>query len=75
MKKVVGIIAWMLIAGTALSQTPQHVTNSSEDKGSIWESTTGVIIFIAFVIVMIGGRTLSKRIHKKRDEAIEKKEN
>jgi hypothetical protein len=57
---------------SSMGQTPQHVTTSSDDAGSLWESTTGIIIFVGFIVLLIGGRTLSKRIHKRRDELTKK---
>jgi hypothetical protein len=72
MKMTLTFAAIIFSVFLSLGQTPQHVTTSSDDTGSLWESTTGIIIFVGFIILLIGGRTLSKRIHKRRDELTRK---
>ncbi len=49
-------------------QSPQNVSVETGPSQSLWSSKTGIAIFFAFVILLIVGRSWSKRIHKKRDE-------
>lgn len=53
-------------------QTPQNVTVDSGESESLWSSKVGIIIFVVFVVLLIVGRTWSKKIHKKRDKLIDK---
>lgn len=66
-------LAYLLITlfGTLNSwaQTPQNVTQlDNEDKDSLWNSTSAIIFVAVLILLLIVGRTWSKKVHKKRDE-------
>lgn len=50
-------------------QIPQNVNPESggEDK-SLWDSTSAIIFAAVIVLLLIIGRTWSKKVHQKRDE-------
>lgn len=54
-------------------QTPQNVTVGTGESESLWSSKVGIVIFVVFVVLLVVGRTWSKKIHRKRDELSDKK--
>ncbi len=74
MRKVYLLFAaiWMSLATAA--QTPQHVTQVDKEQTNFWESDTAMIIGAVLILGLIIARSWSKRIHKKRDEVINKEE-
>jgi len=57
-----------------IGQMPQNITVDSGESESLWSSKVGVVIFVVFVVLLIIGRTWSKKVHKKRDEMANKDE-
>ena len=70
MKKFVGyIFVFLLTTLNTWSQTPQNVTQlDNEDKESLWNSTSAIIFVAVLILLLIVGRTWSKKIHEKKDE-------
>jgi hypothetical protein len=68
MKYIHTLFVLLFVTATAIAQRPQHVSTGNDKEEGLWESTTGIILFVVFIVLMILGRNLSKRIHKKRDE-------
>jgi Flp pilus assembly protein TadB len=54
-------------------QSPQNIIVDSGESESLWSSKEGIVIFVVFVILLVVGRTWSKKIHRKRDELSSKK--
>ena len=58
-----------LVTLDAWSQTPKNVTQlDNESKESLWSSTSAIIFVAVLILLLIVGRTWSKKIHEKRDE-------
>lgn len=57
------------------AQTPQHVTQTDDEQVNFWESNTAMIIGGVLILVLIIARGWSKKVHKKRDEVINEKDN
>jgi uncharacterized membrane protein YdbT with pleckstrin-like domain len=51
-----------------IGQMPQNITVDSGESESLWSSKVGVVIFVVFIVLLILGRTWSKKIHQKRDD-------
>lgn len=63
---------WMSLV--TIAQSPQHVKQTDSEQVNFWESNTAMIIAGVLIFALIIARTWSKRIHKKRDEVINKEE-
>lgn len=62
-------ILFLLSAINTIAQTPQNVTQlDNEEKDSLWNSTNAIIFVAVLILLLIIGRTWSKKIHEKRDE-------
>ena len=72
--KVYIILAAIWLSFATIAQTPQCVTQNDSEQINFWESNTAMTIGAAIIITLIVARTWSKRIHKKRDEVINKDE-
>lgn len=67
------LILFCFVNVTVWSQTPQNVTQlDDENKESLWTSTSAIIFVAALILLLIVGRTWSKKIHEKRDELTDK---
>lgn len=62
------IILFSFVTLLAAGQSPQNITVDSGESQSLWSSKTGIVIFIVFIVLLILGRTWSKKIQQKRDE-------
>lgn len=67
--KGIYLLTFCLITLNGWSQTPQNVTQlDDENKESLWSSTSAIIFVAVLILLLIVGRTWSKKIHEKRDE-------
>jgi Flp pilus assembly protein TadB len=66
-------ILFLVLSGASYGQSPQNISVDSGESESLWNSTTGIVLFVVFVVLLVIGRTWSKRIHQKRDELSDKK--
>lgn len=64
------IFLWMGL--TVVAQTPQHVKQNDKEQTNFWESNTAMIIGVVLILALIIARGWSKRIHKRRDEIVNK---
>ncbi|PKR81612.1 hypothetical protein CW751_03555 [Brumimicrobium salinarum] len=71
--KVLILFMFVISQGWLMAQTPQHVTQTDKEQINFWESNTAMIIGIVVIVLLIIARTWSKRIHKKRDEVVNNK--
>lgn len=67
------VFLFSLFTLSIYGQSPQNITVGSGKSESLWSSKVGIVIFVVFVVLLIVGRTWSKKIHKKRDELSSKK--
>ncbi|WP_107037589.1 hypothetical protein [Brumimicrobium mesophilum] len=74
MIKVYSVLAVLLMSLMTFAQSPQHVKQTDSEQVNFWESPTAMIIGGALILILIIARTWSKRVHKKRDDVINKKE-
>lgn len=51
-----------------IGQTPQNVNLGEDENKSLWDSTSAIIFAIVIILLLIVGRTWSKKVHQKRDE-------
>lgn len=59
----------VLFVMNIFGQIPQNVNPESGDEGkSLWDSTSAIIFAIVIILLLIVGRTWSKKVHQKRDE-------
>lgn len=74
-RKVLYFLVIFLSSINSWAQTPQNVTQlDNENKDSLWESTSAIIFVVVLIVLLIVGRTWSKKVHKKRDELSSKDE-
>jgi len=50
------------------AQTPQNVNLGDDENKSLWDSTSAIIFVAVIILLLIIGRTWSKKVHQKRDE-------
>ncbi|RYM31364.1 hypothetical protein ERX46_16925 [Brumimicrobium glaciale] len=74
MTKIYLVMAAIWMSFVTLAQSPQHVKQTDSEQVNFWESNTAMIIGGTLILVLIIARTWSKKIHKKRDEVIDKEE-
>lgn len=75
MKKKIYLGLGMLWMGVnVLAQTPQHVKQTDKEQTNFWESKPAMIIGGVLILALIIARTWSKRVHKRRDDIINKEE-
>jgi preprotein translocase subunit SecG len=56
-----------------IGQIPQNVNPESGKEGqSLWDSTSAIIFAAVIILLLIIGRTWSKKVHQKRDEMSQK---
>ena len=68
-KQLLILFGILMIAISAIAQTPQSVSQlDDKEKESLWSSTTAMLTAAAIIILLIIGRKWSKKIHDKRDE-------
>jgi uncharacterized membrane protein YdbT with pleckstrin-like domain len=68
------IVFLVSISSTVVyGQSPQNISADSGEAESLWSSKVGIAIFVVFFVLLIIGRTWSKKIHRKRDELSSKK--
>ena len=68
-KRGIYLLTFCLITLNSWSQTPQNVTQSDGDnQESLWDSTYAMVFVGILILLLIVGRTWSKKIHDKRDE-------
>jgi hypothetical protein len=51
-----------------LGQTPQNVNLGDDENKSLWDSTSAIIFAAVIILLLIVGRTWSRKVHQKRDE-------
>ena len=74
MKKLtVILISIFFSAINLIGQIPQNVNPESGKEGqSLWDSTSAIIFAAVIILLLIVGRTWSKKVHQKRDEMSQK---
>lgn len=73
--KIIYLVIVLLGTFHSWGQTPQNVTQlDNESKDSLWNSTSAIIFVAVLILLLIIGRTWSKKIQKKRDELSNKEE-
>lgn len=72
MKKLILAFTGIVMSLIAFAQSPQHVKQTDSEQVNFWESNTAMIIGGVLIFVLIIARSWSKRIHKRRDEVINK---
>lgn len=74
MKKLTVILISIFFSTINLiGQIPQNVNPESGKKGeSLWDSTSAIIFAAVIILLLIVGRTWSKKVHQKRDEMSQK---
>ncbi len=70
MKSKLSLLVFFLVTTLySLAQTPQNVTQLDDsEKDSLWNSTSAIIFVAILILLLIVGRTWSKKVHEKRDE-------
>lgn len=67
--KLAYFVLVLMTAVNGIAQTPQNVTQlDNEGKDSLWNSTNAIIFVAVLILLLIVGRTWSKKVHDKRDE-------
>ena len=67
--KIAYFVLILFTTFNGVAQTPQNVTQlDNEDKDSLWNSTNAIIFVAVLILLLIVGRTWSKKIQDKRDE-------
>ncbi|MDX1652107.1 MAG: hypothetical protein R3277_06420 [Brumimicrobium sp.] len=65
----------IFLAGYTFAQIPQNIeTEAGEEGQSLWNSTTAMILAGVIILLLIIGRTWSKKVHDKRDKVSGRKE-
>jgi cytochrome bd-type quinol oxidase subunit 1 len=67
-KLILTFISAFFIALNAFVQTPQNVDLGDDENKSLWDSTSAIIFAAVIILLLIVGRTWSKKVHQKRDE-------
>lgn len=67
-KLVLTLLSIFFIVVNAFVQTPQNVNLGDDDNKSLWDSTSAIIFAAVIILLLIVGRTWSKKVHEKRDE-------
>lgn len=63
----------MILVMNAFGQIPQNVNPEAGKEGeSLWDSTSAIIFAAVIILLLIIGRTWSKKVHQKRDEMSQK---
>lgn len=77
MKKLMLLFISIVFASVrVIAQTPQNITQGDGKGESLWNSTSAIIFAVVLILLLIIGRTWSKKVHQKRDEMSRKdKEN
>lgn len=69
MKKLMILFLSIVFASTSIiAQTPQNITQGDGKGESLWNSTSAIIFAVVLILLLIIGRTWSKKVHEKRDE-------
>lgn len=71
-KLIITLVSVFFIVLNAFVQTPQNVNLGEDDNKSLWDSTSAIIFAAVIILLLIVGRTWSKKVHQKRDEMSEK---
>lgn len=67
-KLVITLVSVFFIVMNAFVQTPQNVDLGDDENKSLWDSTSAIIFAAIIILLLIVGRTWSKKVHEKRDE-------
>ncbi len=68
-KLIITLLSTIILVMNAFGQIPQNVTTQSAEEGkSLWDSTSAIIFAAVIILLLIIGRTWSKKVHEKRDE-------
>ena len=70
--KINTLLVFLWMGLTVVAQTPQHVVQNDKEQKNFWESSNTIILGVVFIVVLVVARGWSKRIHKRRDEIINK---
>ena len=69
MKKLMIIVLGVFFSVlNLLGQTPQNINLGDDENKSLWDSTSAIIFAAAIILLLIVGRTWSKKVRQKRDE-------
>lgn len=67
-KLIVMFLSAVLLSLNTVAQTPQNITLGDGKDESLWNSTSAIIFAVVLILLLIIGRTWSKKVHQKRDE-------
>lgn len=67
-KLIITLLSVFFIVFDAFVQTPQNVNLGDDENKSLWDSTSAIIFAAVIILLLIIGRTWSKKVHEKRDE-------
>lgn len=68
-KLIVALLSTVFFVMNLFGQIPQNVNPEAGGEGkSLWDSTSAIIFVVAIILLLIIGRTWSKKVHEKRDE-------
>lgn len=71
-KLIITLVSVFFVVLNAFVQTPQNVNLGEDDNKSLWDSTSAIIFAAVIILLLIVGRTWSKKVHQKRDEMSKK---
>lgn len=68
-KLIITLLSTLVLVMNVFGQIPQNVNPEAGKEGqSLWDSTSAIIFVVAIILLLIIGRTWSKKVHQKRDE-------
>ncbi|PHR45551.1 MAG: hypothetical protein COA32_12910 [Fluviicola sp.] len=66
------LVSVFFVVVNAFAQTPQNIDLGDDKNQSLWNSTSAIIFVAVIILLLIIGRTWSKKVHEKRDEMAKK---
>tara|TARA_R100000951_G_scaffold66613_2_gene56306 strand:- start:217 stop:453 length:237 start_codon:yes stop_codon:yes gene_type:complete len=69
---VITLVSVFFVVVSAFAQTPQNIDLGEDKNESLWNSTSAIIFVAVIILLLIVGRTWSKKVHEKRDEMARK---
>jgi membrane protein implicated in regulation of membrane protease activity len=72
-KLIITLMSTVILVMSAFAQIPQNVNpEAGKESESLWDSTSAIIFAAVIILLLIIGRTWSKKVHQKRDEMSKK---